>query len=122
MMRVAAVVALLACGATLAAERASWHFNFQPFSGRYAIYGGGLGDPVAPSERSKMVAFSVSGQVAKQMFEAMGPDLVGVCGAENGTRMRQRAELLCSYDPKDGYECSFGFDLISGRSIGGKIC
>lgn len=122
MKKTAAAMALLACGVTLATERNPWHFAFQPFSGHYAIYGGSLSDPVAPAQHSKNIAFSVSGQPAKRMFDAMGPDLKDVCGAENGTRMRQRAELVCSYDPKYGYECTFGFDLVNGRSIGGSVC
>jgi hypothetical protein len=65
---------------------------------------------------------TVTGQAAKQMFDAMAPDLNDVCGAGNGTRKRQRAELVCSYDPKYGFECSFGFDPVNGRSIGGSVC
>lgn len=122
MKKAAAVLALLACGVTLAAERQAWRFSFQPFNGHYSIYGGGLGDPVQPSEHSKNVAFSVHGRVAEQMFDAMGPDLKDVCGAENRARIRQRAALMCSYDQKYGYECNFGFDLINGRSIGGSTC
>jgi hypothetical protein len=122
MKRAAVVTALLACGMTLAAEGEPWRFAFQPFTGHYSIYGGGLGDPVAPSEQSRNVAFSINGPVAKQIFEALGPDLKSACGAENGTRMRQRADLQCSYDPKNGYACTFGFDLVSGRSIGGSLC
>jgi hypothetical protein len=106
----------------LAVETTPWTFSFQPFTGHYSIYGGGLGDPVAPSENSRNVAFSVNGVVAKQMFDAMGPDLKAACGAEGRHRIRQRAELACSYDPKDGYQCTFGFDLATGRSIGGSIC
>jgi hypothetical protein len=81
-----------------------------------------LGDPVAPNQHNKNVAFSVTGRAAKQMFEAMGPDLKDVCGAGNVIQKRQRAALVCSFDPKYGYECSFGFDLVNGRSIGGSVC
>lgn len=118
----AAVIAFLACGVSLATEVHPWRFAFQPFSGTYTIYGGELGDPVAPNERSKNIAFSVTGQVAWQMFNAMAPDLKGVCGAEDGQRVRQRAELACWYAPKYGYKCTFGIDLVSGRSINGSIC
>lgn len=122
MKRTALAVALVAFGVTLAAEKQPWRFGYQPFSGSYSIYGGSLGDPVVPTERSRNVAFTVKGRVAQQMFDAMAPDLKGVCGAEDGQRIRQRAELACLYDPKYGYECNFGFDLVSGRSIAGLIC
>lgn len=122
MRRMAASIALVACGATLAADPPVWRFAYAPFKGSYSIYGGGLGDPVQPSARSKNVAFVVTGPVAKQMFDAMGPDLKNTCGAGEGQRMRQRAEVVCFYRSKAGYSCNFGFDLISGRSIGGSIC
>lgn len=122
MKKTMVVLALLACGMTLAAEQPAWRFAFQPFSGRYSIYGGGLADPTEPSKDSRNIAFSVNGQVAKQMFDAMGPDLKDTCGTEDGTRMRQRAELACSYSPQAGYQCTFGFDLANGRSIGGSVC
>jgi hypothetical protein len=123
MKRIMAVAALCACAATtLAGQGHEWVPAFQPFTGRYSIYGGGLGDPTAPTNRSKNIAFSVSGKVAKQMFEAMGPDLKDACGSGDGNRIRQRAEVDCSFHPKSGYQCNFGFDLVSGRSIGGSIC
>ncbi|GAB3443381.1 hypothetical protein NX773_22080 [Massilia solisilvae] len=122
MKKAAAAIAFLACGVTLATEVRPWRFAFQPFSGTYSIYGGDLGDPLPPSEHSKNIAFSVTGQVARKMFDTMAPDLKDACGAEDGKRMRQRAELVCWYDPKYGYECTFGVDLVSGRSISGAIC
>jgi hypothetical protein len=113
---------VLLAGSATATGHAAWRFTFQPFQGRYSIYGGSLADPEAPSARSKKIAFSINGKAAQQMFDAMGPDLKSVCDSENGTRFRQRAELVCSYHPTDGYECNFGFDLAEGRSIGGSVC
>jgi hypothetical protein len=67
MKRAAVVAALIGCGMTLAAEGQPCRFAFQPFTGHYSIYGGGLGDPVAPSEQSMNFAFSINGPVAKQI-------------------------------------------------------
>lgn len=114
--------ALLACGLALSQSAPGWQPVFKRFTGSYSIYGGGLGDPYAPKAGDKHMAFSVAGPIAKQMFLAMGPDLKGVCGAENGERIRQRAEVSCSFIPKNGYQCDFGFDLTTGKSIGGSIC
>lgn len=115
-------IAVVLSGVALASESGDWVFAYAQFEGSYAIYGGGLGDPVQPDARSKNVAFEVTGHVAKRMFDAMGPDLRNTCGAGDGQRMRQRAEVVCFYGAKQGYSCNFGFDLISGRSIGGSIC
>ena len=117
-----AALALLACGAAFSQSAVVWQFVFKPLSGTYSIYGGGLGDPYPPKAGDKHMALSVEGGVAKEMFEAMGPDLKGVCGAEDGGRIRQRAEVICSFHVNDGYHCNFGFDLTSGKSIGGSIC
>lgn len=122
MRKILAAFAILACGAAFSQSPRVWQFAFKPFTGTYAIYGGGLGDPYAPKTGDKNMKFSVDGQIAKDMFNAMGPDLKGVCGAEDGGRIRQRAEVSCSFHSEDGYHCDFGFDLTSGRSIGGSIC
>jgi hypothetical protein len=86
------------------------------------IYGGGLGDPYAPTPENKRIAFSVKGKAAKQMFDAMGPDLKNVCGAEGGTRIREKDAVSCRFSKSDGYICDFGFDLTTGKSIGGSVC
>jgi hypothetical protein len=122
MKKIVAVIVLLACGTVLARSTQPWTFEYRPFKGEYRIYGGTLGEETAPTKRSKNIAYQVQGPVAKHMFEAMGPDLKDVCGAEDGQRIRQRAEVSCSFHPKDGYHCNFGFDLITGRSIAGIEC
>jgi len=117
------VTALLAALSIVMAQAAqNWIFSFQPLKGRYAIYGGGLGDPLPPTKKDKRIAFWIDGKAARQMFEAMGPDLRNTCGADGGYRLRQRAEVSCTYYPDDGHRCAFGFDLLTGRSIGGSIC
>lgn len=68
------------------------------------------------------VAFYVRGRAAKEMFDAMGPGRKSECGIEKGGRVREKEHVACSYRPSDGYQCDFGFDLRSGRSIGGSIC
>lgn len=116
------ILTLAVFGMVVAHAAQGWTFSYQPFQGKYAIYGGGLGDPLPPTGKDKRIAFWIDGKEAKQMFEAMGPDLRNVCGAEGGQRIRQRAQLSCSYHPRDGYHCDFGFDLVTGLSIGGSLC
>ena len=64
----------------------------------------------------------IRGQAAREMFNAMGSDRKNLCGIEIGGRVREREHLACRYTPSDGYQCDFGFDLATGKSIGGSIC
>lgn len=110
------------CGsAVLANDGLSRH---KPFSGVYRIYGGGLGDPVAPSAKDRKVLFSISGRAARDLFDAIGPDRHDVCTEGSGTRVRWRDEqnLSCIRSEKGEYSCNFGFDLRTGKNIGGSIC
>jgi hypothetical protein len=93
-------------------------------AGVYRIYGGGLGDPVVPSPKDKKIMFSVEGNAAKEMFDAMGPDKPDVCTEGTGIRVRTRDKdnLFCSRSEKGEYSCNFGFDLRTGKSIGGIVC
>lgn len=122
MKTVMATLFFIACGMTFAHAAQNWMLAYHPVKGRYTLYGGGLGDPRPPTSKDKRIAFWIHGRAAKQMFNAMGPDLRNVCGADDGQRMRQRAQLSCSYSRQDGHRCNFGFDLLSGQSIEGAIC
>jgi len=90
----------------------------------YRIYGGGLGDPTAPKSNDKKVAFSIEGHAARQIFDAIGPDKHDPCTEGSGMRVRHKdhEHLTCTLSEKNDYACSFGFDLVSGKSIGGSIC
>lgn len=112
----------LVFGVGMAQSTQQWLFSYQPVKGHYVIYGGGLGDPLPPSSKDKRIAFWIDGKAAKQLFDAMGPDLRNTCGVEGENRLRQRAHVSCSYHPRDGHHCDFGFDLLSGHSIGGSTC
>lgn len=90
----------------------------------YWIYGGGLGAPSAPTSKDRKIAFSIEGDAAKQIFEAIGPDKKDVCSEGSDTRFRSRDKenLTCTLGKGNTYTCSFGFDLVNGKSIGGSIC
>src|SRR5438128_526105 len=94
----------------------NWNMEYKPVVGSYAIYGGGLGDPAPPTKKDKKIAFSLKGEVAKEMFDAIGPDLKDFCGAENGYRARSRDnDQLHCIKIKNEYNCYFGFDLRTGK-------
>lgn len=98
--------------------------SHKKITGVYRIYGGGLGDPVAPSEKDKKVMFSIDGKTAKELFDAIGPDKKNVCTEGTGYRVRTKDDehLFCSRTAKGEYFCNFGFDLRTGKSIGGIVC
>lgn len=92
--------------------------------GVYMIYGGGLGDTLAPTPTDKKIMFSLKGSAAKEMFEGMGPDYQDACEVEPGERVRQKdnGNVYCRRSPEGEYKCNFGFDLRTGKSIGGSVC
>lgn len=109
---------------SLGAAAGDWEFAYRPASIGYALYGNTLGDPGPPSKADTKVAFEVRGQVARDIFEAIGPDKVDSCVQEAGARFRSRDEqkIACIRNNEGKYACYFGFDLKSGKSIGGSIC
>ena len=59
--------------------RAVWEYVQGDFSASYAIYGAYLDDPVPAVAGDAKVAFRLTGTAAKDMFEAIGPDLRDGC-------------------------------------------
>lgn len=124
-MKKAAVVFTLMLGAAAAAIGADQALGeHRKLEGVYRIYGGGLGDPVAPTAKDKKVMFSIAGGAARELFDALGPDKKDVCTAGSGTRVRAKDDdkLFCMRSAEGEYSCNFGFDLRSGKSIGGIVC
>lgn len=95
-----------------------------PLSGVYRVYGGGIVDSIAPDRKDSKIMFAVRGQVARDMFSAMGPDVPDECTAGSGTRVRTKdnGKLWCSRSKLGEYSCNFGFQLRTGKSIGGIAC
>lgn len=122
MKRFALLATLVAAVAALAHGAQQWEWVTRPAEVKYVIYGGDLGDTYKPVPSDVHVAFYVRGRAAKDMFDAMGPDKKSECGIEKGGRVREKEHVACRYRPSDGYQCDFGFDLTSGKSIGGSIC
>ena len=126
----ASVCRAAAPGATAAApgapSAAPFELAYKPIAGTYALYGGGLGDPVAPGKADQKIAIAIEGEAAKSLFNAIGPDRKDACGAggEKGVRARHRdgEKLTCMFYPDAGYHCYVGFDLKTGKSIGGSLC
>ena len=110
--------------AALSAFAFEWKYEHRPVSGVYADFGGGVGDPYRPTKDDHKIMFAIDGPGAKAMFEGMGPDVKEICSPEPGERVRTRdgGRLYCVRSPKGEYQCNFGFDLRTGKSIGGIVC
>jgi hypothetical protein len=115
---------LLLVAVVVPAMAAEWAFSYRSAAVKYAVYGGGLGDPVKPQGGDAKAAFEVTGRAAQELFANMGPDRADRCGAEPGVRFRSRDDdrLTCQRSAAGEYRCYFGFDLATGKSIGGSIC
>jgi len=115
---------LAAAAVVVSAFAADWSFEYRPAAVKYAIYGGGLGDPVAPSKKEAKITFEVTGSAAKDIFDSIGPDKKDQCSSDSADRFRSKDadKLTCTLSPSGEYTCYFGFDLKSGKSTGGSIC
>jgi hypothetical protein len=106
------------------ADSPEWQLDYKTITGDYGIYGGNIGDPVAPQKNNIKIAFEITGDVAKEMFEAMGPDIKDMCTEGYGYRVRAKDKdnLRCQLTKEGEYTCNFGFNLRTGKSIGGSAC
>lgn len=97
-------------------------FGQKPLKGDYLIYGGELGDTEPPTKKDRKVAFTFKGSLAKDLFVQIGPDKKDTCGSAPDHRIRDRGDLSCVWDKRDGYTCYFGLDVPTGKSTYGAIC
>lgn len=120
--RLVVTVAAWCCLLLVQNASAVWEFVHKPLSGKYVIYGGDFNDARAPTPGDTKIAFNLVGNPAKEMFDAIGPDIPAACGAEDAGRMRQKDMLVCRYRPPGRYSCNIDFDLSTGLSIGRAGC
>jgi len=101
-----------------------WESLRKPMSAEYIIYSGELGDMSSPQEGKKKLAIEISGRSARDIFNSIGPDIRNACGAGSGVRIREKNDgnLTCIRREKGEYSCHVGFDLKTGKSIGGITC
>jgi len=127
MMRAGAVIVAATALASLFAFAADkpWDGSYMPYRMHYLVYSGTLGEAQPPTRTEQKLSFAIQGPLAKQMFDAIGPDLKLSCGTTQGMRQRTRGDVDCSYDKEDTqspYTCHFGLELRKGKSIAGAIC
>lgn len=124
-MRTKLLVLVGTCAAmslTYAATR--WEGAYRAFTGEYLIYSGELGEEAEPTSTDRKAAIVFQGDIAKNLFASIGPDLKDGCGASSGMRIREKGDVDCTYDKTDKspYTCHVGIDLRTGKSIRGSIC
>ena len=111
----------LAMASSCMAEEFALEYN--PADSDYAIYGGGIGDPVKPTANDAKISFLITGIAAKKMFNAIPPDRKEGCTSKDfRIRSRDSERLICTKHISGDYSCYFGFDLKTGKSIGGSSC
>ncbi|WP_229632070.1 hypothetical protein [Pseudoduganella violaceinigra] len=103
----------------------AWDGSYTSFAGNYLIYSNDLDEKAPPTAKDRRVSFSVDGALSKKLFESIGPDVKEACGASADLRIRVRGDLTCTFErneKKSPYNCHFGLDLRSGKSISGSTC
>ena len=111
------------CSAAFAAK--PWDGAYSDIKGAYLIYSGDLGEEAAPTSSDRKAALSIQGDMAKALFESIGPDLKDACGASADMRVREKGDLDCVHDKEDRaspYVCHIGINLRTGKSMRGSIC
>jgi len=107
------------------AAQKTWDGSYASYTIHYLMYSGSISEEQAPTRSDQRLSFAVRGQLAKEMFDSIGPDLKLACGTTLGMRQRARGDVDCSYDKDDAaspYTCHFGIDLRKGKSIAGATC
>ena len=125
MKRKSAVIASAVATFSVAYAATSWDGSYAAFKGEYLIYSGSLGEEGPPTTTDRKAAFLFKGDVARHLFESIGPDRKDACGTESGLRIRQKGDLDCVYDKSEKsspYTCHVGIDLRTGKSMYGSIC
>jgi hypothetical protein len=115
------------CSASIAygAAKKDWDGSYASATIHYLFYSNDLDEAKAPTSADPRLSFAVTGDLARQIFDSIGPDLKVGCGTTLGMRQRQRGDVDCSYDkeqPSSPYTCHFGFNLRKGKSIAGATC
>jgi hypothetical protein len=123
LLGIAALSAL--CSLAQSAEKKEeGRYGATPLKGDYYVYGGTLSEMTPPTQKDRKVSFMFTGQLAKDLFNQIGPDVKKeeACSSDPDYRERRRGDLNCIYTKSDGYSCSFGLNVVSGKGTYGSIC
>ena len=110
--------------AQAADKQKEWTGEPRPLRGDYQIYGGTLSEMLPPTQGDRKVAIMVKGELARELFAQIGPDVrqEQACSSSADYRERRRGDISCVHIKEAGYECYFGLDLRTGKGTYGAIC
>lgn len=94
----------------------------KPLKGDYYVYGGSIEDKTPPTPKDRKLSLMLTGPLAQDLFDHIGPDAKDACSVGPSYRERNRGDLTCTWTKEHGYSCYFGLDVPTGKSIRGSIC
>jgi hypothetical protein len=106
----------------LAALAASSHAaEWQPLQGSYAVTAGNYLDPAAAEPKDSHFRIQLSGQAAKDLFDAMKvPAAKDAC---TGAMARRVEAMQClRYASPERYECAFALNVMAQKIEYGVSC
>lgn len=107
-----------------AESRDEGRYGAKPLKGDYYVYGGTLGEMTPPTQKDRKVSFMLTGPLAKDLFNQLGPDVRkdNACSSSTDYRERRRGDLDCVFTKSGGYVCYLGLNVRDGKSMIGSIC
>lgn len=119
-----AIALALFSTAHAADKQRAWTGEPRPLRGDYQIYGGTLSEMLPPTRNDRKVAIMVKGELARELFAQLGPDIKQeqACSSSADYRERRRGDIACVRTKEAAYECYFGLDLRTGKGTYGAIC
>lgn len=96
----------------------------KPLQGDYYAYSGTLAEMAPPTLKDRKVSFMLTGRLAKDMFNQIGPDVTkeDACSSSPDYRERRRGDLDCIFTKEDGYSCYIGLNVATGKSRSAALC
>lgn len=112
----------LVLGAHAADTKETGRYLAKPLKGDYYVYGGSIGDKTSPTEQDRKLSLMLTGPIAKDLFDHIGPDTKEACSPGPNYRERNRGHLTCTWTKVDGYSCYVGLNVQTGKSMRGTTC
>lgn len=103
-------------------QKEQGRYGAKALKGDYYTYGGTLGEMTPPTQKDRKLSFMFTGELAKDLFDQIGPDVKDACSSGPNYRERRRGDLDCIFTKEEGYACHVGLDVRTGKSLIGSIC
>ncbi|GAA4655791.1 hypothetical protein GCM10025794_15290 [Massilia kyonggiensis] len=112
----------LLCSAQAADTKETGRYLAKPLNGDYYVYGGSIEDKTAPTQADRKLSLMLTGPLAKELFDQIGPDAKHACSSGPDYRERNRGDLACTWTKDQGYSCYVGLNVHTGKSMPGTTC